>query len=337
MDIDTPPSEPDLPLRPAIAAPQQQQHTYTLSDGNRFVLFGDSIIQQSFSPHVSFAFGAPLADIYTRRLDISNRGLSGYNTLQALRAQPLCLPLPEKANMPFLLIMFGANDSRLPHSPGGPDQHVGLADFKRNLRHMVHHPCVKAHGDGVHIILVTTAPIDERKSLRADQEKYPTLGQTLRRSAANTARYAQAIRDLGAELDVPVLDIHKSMLAHAGHDHLSHSPPGSLEAPTNPTLQSFLTDDLHFSGEGYRLLYAELMALIERLWPESMPSRLPLRLPAWDFQPAWRADGEGREPGWEEGEWSRPPREGGTGRGGREGLVTGRFEGVVKEVRRAAD
>ncbi|KAK1020427.1 hypothetical protein LTS16_027023, partial [Friedmanniomyces endolithicus] len=314
----------------------EQQYTYILSDGNRFVLFGDSILQQSFSQNVSFAFGAALTDIYSRRLDVLNRGLSGYNTRQALRAQPLCLPLPEKASMRFLLIMFGANDSRIQNSPGGPEQHVRIEDFTFNLRHMVQHPCVKAHGDDVHIILVTTPPIDERKCLRADQEKYPKLGQTLRRTAANTALYAQAIRDLGEELQIPVLDIHRSMLAHAGHDHLTAPLPGSMDRPTDPTLQSFLTDGLHFSGEGYRLLYGELMTLIEQNWPESMPDRLPLMLPAWDFQPTWKVDGGIQEPEWEDGGWSGPLRE----RGGnppvgseREVLVTGQFTEVLKWVK----
>ncbi|KAK0302049.1 hypothetical protein LTR01_008992 [Friedmanniomyces endolithicus] len=146
------------------------------------------------------------------------------------------LPLPKKASTRFLLIMFGANDSRIQNSPGGPEQHVHIEDFTFNLRHMVQHPCVKAHGDDVHIILVTTPPIDERKCLRADQEKYPKLGHTLRRTAANTALYAQAIRDLGEELQIPVLDIHRSMLAHAGHDHLTAPLPGSMDRPTDPTL-----------------------------------------------------------------------------------------------------
>ncbi|TKA25632.1 hypothetical protein B0A54_17426 [Friedmanniomyces endolithicus] len=336
-ETDTPSSESDHPLRPVVAAFQEQYHTYILSDGNRFVLFGDSILQQSFSQNVSFAFGAALTDIYSRRLDVFNRGLSGYNTRQALRAQPLCLPLPEKASMRFLLIMFGANDSCIRNSPGGPEQHVRIEDFTSNLRHMVQHPCVKAHGDDVHIILVTTPPIDERKCLRADQEKYPTLGQTLRRTAANTALYAQAIRDLGEELQIPVLDIHRSMLAHAGHDHLTAPLPGSMDRPTNPTLQSFLTDGLHLSGEGYRLLYGELMTLIEQNWPESMPDRLPLMLPAWDFQPTWKVDGGIQESEWEDGGWSGPLRE----RGGnppvgseREVLVTGQFTEVLKWVKK---
>ncbi|KAK0302366.1 hypothetical protein LTR01_008793 [Friedmanniomyces endolithicus] len=164
-----------------------------------------------------------------------------------------------------------------------------------------------------------------------------TLGQTLRRTAANTALYAQAIRDLGEELQIPVLDIHRSMLAHAGHDHLTSPFPGSMDRPTNPTLQSFLTDGLHLSGEGYRLMYGELMTLIEQNWPGGMPDRLPLMLPAWNFQPTWKVDGGIQEPEWEDGGWSGPLRE----RGGnppvgseREMLVTGQFTEVLKWVKK---
>ncbi|KAK5708077.1 hypothetical protein LTR97_000617 [Elasticomyces elasticus] len=338
----TPPSETSIPHRPRDMANQQDQpkpqHTYTLSDGDRFVLFGDSILQQSFSQNVTFSFGAALADAYARKLDVSNRGFSGYNTLQALRALSLCLPDANKANMQFLLIMFGANDARHPNTPGGPDQHVPLEQFKSNVRHMVSHPSVKAHKD-VRIILVTTPPVDEQKCLNSDQEKIPHLGQTLRRTASTTATYAQAIRDLGPELQIPVLDIHRTMLALAGHDLVSEPLPGSIDAPTNPTLQSFLSDGLHFSGEGYKLLYTELMQLIQREWPEAMPVNLPLRLPAWDFHPAWKGNarvGNGQGSGSGSGEEGMGIPEYDMDDGERddgERLVTGRFEGFVSGVK----
>ncbi|KAK5127859.1 hypothetical protein LTR85_004976 [Meristemomyces frigidus] len=258
---------------------------------DQFVLFGDSITQQSFSqtnsPN-SFAFGAALADVYARKLDIVNRGLSGYCTVQAYRAVPLCIPEPESVRVRFLLIFFGANDARIAGSPGGPDQTVPLPEYKANLRNIVQHPAVTAH-EKLKIILVTTPPIDERKCIKSDVEKYPTLAgqKVLRRTAVNTAAYAQGVRELGAELEVPVLDIWTAMVARAGHSRHDPVMPGSLDAPTNEILQSYLHDGLHFSGEGYKVLYGELMALIERTWPEEMPSRLKLRLPAWDDGKTW--------------------------------------------------
>lgn len=283
---------------------------------DQFILFGDSITQQSFSQSQpgTFAFGAALSDAYARKLDVVNRGLSGYCTVQAYRALPLCLPEPEQARVRFLLIFFGANDARIAGSPGGPDQTVPVADYKQNLRWIVDHPAVKAH-EGCKVILVTTPPIDERKCMRSDQEKYPALAmqRVLRRTAVNTATYAQAVRDLGAEHDIPVLDIWTAMMARAGHSRHDGMMPGSLGAPANETLQSFLHDGLHFSGEGYRVLYGELMGMIERTWPEEMPARLKMRLPAWD---------DGRA-------WVKPQQEDNLGEGVR---ASGVFEAVVTDL-----
>jgi len=337
MEVETPssskstsPSGKSLPQRPRDIESsrqdgEQHQSPYILSDGEQFVLFGDSLIQGCFSPQLSFSFGAALSDLYTRKLDVINRGLSGYNTLQALRAVPLCLPDPKEAKMRFALIMFGANDARIPDTPGGPEQSISLSDYTKNLRHLVNHPTVKSH-DACHIILVTPPPIDERKCLLADREKYPDLGRVLRRTCVNTARYAQAVRDLGAEMSLPVLDIHTAMLAHCGYSRDTAHLAGAIDAPANANLQALLADGLHFSGDGYRLLFFELMTLIERTWPDQMPSRLPGRLPAWDYQPAWKK--EAKVDG-EKGDAVGPDWEDGSGY-----VVTGRFQGTLSEVRK---
>jgi isoamyl acetate esterase len=261
---------------------------------DQFVLFGDSITEHSFSQERGFAFRAALSDTYARKLDVINRGLAGYNTRQAIRALPLCTPTPEDVRVRFLTVFFGANDARIHGTPGGPDQSIDLVEFQENIKNMARHPAVVAH-DGIKIILITTPPIDERTTGKTDREKYPEIGRILRRTATNTARYAKAIRDIGAELNIPVLDIWTALATRSGYT--SREPErtdgpilllGSTDAPANSTLQAMLYDGLHFSPEGYKVLYGELMALIEREWPEEMPSRLPMKLPAWDEVPAWR-------------------------------------------------
>lgn len=89
---------------------------------DRIVLFGDSITQGSFDPE-GFGSGSALAHVYARRLDVINRGFSGYNT-------EWCLPLlkrilPEgvekgQSKILLLIIFLGANDATLHQSP----QHV---------------------------------------------------------------------------------------------------------------------------------------------------------------------------------------------------------------------
>jgi len=284
---------------------------------DQFILFGDSLTQQCFSQVHGFAFGAALADVYARKLDIVNRGLSGYNTTQALRALALCMPEPEHAHVRFMAIWFGANDSRIQGSPGGPDQSVPIDEFKRNIKSMVQHPAVQAH-EAIKIILITCPPLDERKALKHDQEKYPVLGRVLRRTASNTAQYSQAIRDLGDELDLTVLDLWTAMMSRTGNTREQPLTPGSLDVPPNQTLQSYVHDGLHLSGEGYRVLYGELMTLIERTWPDDMPARRPMRFPAWDDLGAWNKMNAGN--------------------GGKDGkeVVSGRFEAVVDDVEKTS-
>ncbi|TKA25086.1 hypothetical protein B0A50_06151 [Salinomyces thailandicus] len=261
---------------------------------HQFVHFGDSLTEQSFSQTRGFAFGAALSALYARRLDVLNRGLSGYNSTQALQALPLCIPPPSHSQVRLLTIWLGANDARIPGSPGGPDQSVPIETFKSNIRGIVRHPCVQAHR-GVKVVLITTPPVDERKCLKADQEKYPALAGVLRRSAAHTAAYAQAVRDVGVELEVPVVDIWSALVARAGYAGPveGEAVAGALGLPTCEGLQGFLHDGLHFDGEGYRVLFGEVMGLVGRLWPELMPSRLPMRLPAWDDAGAWQEGGRG--------------------------------------------
>jgi len=48
-----------------------------------FMLFGDSITQGAWEPDMN-GFGQRLSHIYARKLDVLNRGFSGYNTDWAL-------------------------------------------------------------------------------------------------------------------------------------------------------------------------------------------------------------------------------------------------------------
>jgi lysophospholipase L1-like esterase len=270
---------------------------------DQFILFGDSITQQSFTPEDGRGYlGPALTDYYVRRLDIINRGFSGYNTSQALKVLPKVMPSPQQARVRFMMIFFGANDARLPDTPGGPDQHVPVEEYKANLMNIVTHACIKAH-KGVRIVLVTPPPVDERKLVEADQAKYPGMGLVLRRTAKITARYAEAVRELGDELEVPVLDIWSVMVRCAATrarctgnaDGMvgNESLPGSHDAPSNPILQGLLHDGLHFSQSAYKLLFEELITLIQRKWPDQMPEQLPFVLPAWDDEEVWKDDKSG--------------------------------------------
>lgn len=250
---------------------------------DQFLLFGDSITQVS-----CFTFGAALTDAYIRRLDVVNRGLSGYNTRQALRILPHAIPSPEVAKLRFMTFFFGGNDARLPDSPGGPQQHIPLAEYKDNLRALLTHPNVVAH-QGVRLILITPPPVDERMCLESAKAADPTFPDVVTRKASTTGQYASAVRQLGHELGIPVVDIWSALIDRAGGNAADDQslPIGSFECPRNEALQKFFTDGLHLAPSGYEVLYEELMAVIAKTWPEQVPDRLPYVFPSWADDEAW--------------------------------------------------
>ena len=82
----------------------------------QFVLFGDSITQRSFAPG---GWASALADAYQRRVDVLNRGYSGYNTRWALPLLDHIFPAAagNTTNVQLATVFFGANDAALPDRP----------------------------------------------------------------------------------------------------------------------------------------------------------------------------------------------------------------------------
>lgn len=271
---------------------------------DQFILFGDSITQQAFSQDAppgheepSGFFGPALSDAYVRKLDVVNRGLSGYNTRQALKVLPQVIPRPDEARVRFLTIFFGANDARLPDTYPDPQQHVPLEEFVDNVKAIAGHPCVLVHKD-IRIILITPPPFHERSALQADRVKDNIREPNLRRTADAAATYAQAVRELGHKTNLPVLDLWTAMMRRAGYEGIGIDDdvvPGSMGdcgmgSQTNTMLKSYLHDGLHFTRAAYGVLFEELMALIERSWPDQMPEALPFVLPRWDDEEAWKEE-----------------------------------------------
>lgn len=71
----------------------------------QLVLFGDSITQGCHSTLVP-----KLSEAYSRRLDVINRGFSGYNTVYALPILPLIFPDhpgPQQPRVALMTVFFG--------------------------------------------------------------------------------------------------------------------------------------------------------------------------------------------------------------------------------------
>ncbi|KAI1298187.1 hypothetical protein EDD11_006869 [Mortierella claussenii] len=186
---------------------------------DQFLLFGDSITQYSFDVNER-GFGAQLAHLFQRRLDLINRGFSGYTSEQAIHLLPQFLPhaqdcqqeqqdiqssvssssltsqpaLRPPPKIQFLSIFFGANDACIHPSP----QHVDLSRYEHNMRSlidMVHHPDSPTYSPGTRVIVICPPPIDEAQWAIRRKER----GMAMDRNKDVTRQYSEKCRTVAQE------------------------------------------------------------------------------------------------------------------------------------------
>ncbi|KAG5304213.1 GDSL Lipase/Acylhydrolase [Histoplasma capsulatum G186AR] len=259
----------------------------------QFIIFGDSITQGSCDQGRGFAFSPALQSDYIRRFDIINRGFSGYTSQQALAIFPSFFPPVQKAKVRLMIVFFGANDAVLP----GFEQHVPLPTYEANLRKILTHPLIKEHKE-TNLLLLTPPPVDEYQFSAADTDTdmgtdtgtaTPSgtpepASVAVMRKASQTKKYADACRQVGKALNVPVADIWTAFMTAAGW--VEGQPlPGSRDVPANKKLQALLSDGLHFNPAGYQVMYDEVTRAIRTHYPHLTPGNVPIHFPPWQTAP----------------------------------------------------
>jgi lysophospholipase L1-like esterase len=248
-----------------------------------FFLFGDSITQQGYNQARGLGWVAALHDVYIRRLNVLNAGLSGYNTEMALLVLPRILPPISQGRIRIMTVFFGANDARLPDTMQA-QQHVPIDQYRENLRTIVRHPSVREHNP--RIILITPPPIDERMCETANLQ---SGNDQVRRAAEVTMAYANVVREIGKELDTETLDLWNIFMENAGWK--SGEPligAKTVEQNIEKGLPTLLLDGLHLTPDGNKLVYESLMRTIRNKWPDQAPEALPYVLPTWANTEAWK-------------------------------------------------
>ncbi|KAI1173941.1 SGNH hydrolase [Nemania sp. FL0916] len=222
---------------------------------NQIVLFGDSLFQGCSNVDQGFSFQGALQHLCMRGLDVVNRGLSGYNTKNALELLPLIFPPPSPANprIEYLLVLLGANDACLPVPTSS--QGVPIDQYKENLIKIITHEHIKAHNPK--ILLVTPPPLDEIRSFVID---LANGHKEVVRKAAVSAQYSETVRQVAAEVPgVVLVDLQKALMEKAismTPDYDPSGPPlGYPEGGKRGALEQLLPDGLHMSGEGYKVLF----------------------------------------------------------------------------------
>ncbi|KAJ3845241.1 SGNH hydrolase-type esterase domain-containing protein [Lentinula raphanica] len=234
---------------------------------NSIMIFGDSITQGGWETGMN-GFGASLAHRYARKLDVINRGFSGYNTEWGIPVfEQFFATTEQQKHLPIvrlLVIWFGANDSCLVQSP----QHVPLPKFASNLKHLVNlvqSPKSKYYSPKTRIILVTPPPVNTyQRKANLDARDPPIL---LDRNFENTRLYAETVKDIAREEEVGIIDIWTKMWDAARHNEQA--------------LEKFLYDGLHLNDAGYQIMYDAVLETIEKTYPELHPDNLEMVFPGW--------------------------------------------------------
>ncbi|EGX52107.1 hypothetical protein AOL_s00043g497 [Orbilia oligospora ATCC 24927] len=242
------------------------------------VLFGDSITEGEYlishcpAPRIwhydsGYSLGAVLTEKFSRRIQVLERGFSGYNSSNArVVVDDVIPPAGGAIDLKLLLVFFGANDAVLP-----PDQqivseeqaqkgvmvvsqHVDIEEYKVHLRAIAQHKNVKDHG--AKVVLVTPPPICEHKILPWKD----------RRSAV-AKQYAEAAISVAEETGVEVLKLWHVFMEEAGWKE-GEPLLGEIGVPKSEKLGELLSDGLHLTPKGYKLYFESLVKLLENKLPD---------------------------------------------------------------------
>jgi lysophospholipase L1-like esterase len=208
------------------------------------VALGDSITQYGFSTEHS-GWLSTLADHYMRKLDVINRGYSGYNTALAvytIQRSPRVLPAAD-----LTLVFFGANDAS-----SGEWQHVSVQQYYQNLEFICRH---------LSKVIVITPPMIDHEAWDAHcaAQGKPTGS----RSNARVELYADAVRNLAKSLNIGIADLNKAM-------------------QSDEQWRTMLCDGLHLNRRGNALLAQVVIDSISSYYPELSRDRILLDAPLWN-------------------------------------------------------
>mmetsp|Transcript_117 Transcript_117/g.221 ORF Transcript_117/g.221 Transcript_117/m.221 type:complete len:260 (-) Transcript_117:84-863(-) len=227
------------------------------------VLFGDSITQQgfAFSDGNSPGWAGLLANAYTRRADVLNRGFSGYNSRHAMDILPSVFGSSSDSSLVgrplFVTVFFGANDASL---PGDREhcQHVPVDEYEGNLRKIVQAIRDRFQGnaatDKPPIILMTPPPVYQPKWDKFCMEKFDELSP---RTNEVSKLYGDRVKSIAKDLGCSVVD---SFSVLEGNEK-------------EETYEKYLEDGLHLNGLGNKALFEGFMNVLNSDFPQLAPMK----------------------------------------------------------------
>ena len=166
---------------------------------------------------------------------VVNAGIGGHTTTDA-RARFAEDVLKHKPDI--VIIQFGGNDARVEvfRDPPASEPLVALPQFRKNLRHLI--GTLKARG--AKVVLVTTPRLRWTEELKKLYGKSPYKPNDPNGLDVILVKYAEAMREVARQQNVPLADARAAFDAYARQD--GHS------------IDDLLLDGMHPNNQGQRLI-----------------------------------------------------------------------------------
>ncbi|KKK14881.1 hypothetical protein ARAM_002841 [Aspergillus rambellii] len=237
---------------------------------DKVLLFGDSITEAAYDPESSFGFGSAVQHVYARKMDVVQRGFSGYNSDHAREILPHLMKQENAgdAQVKLMIVFFGTNDCIAPESKN----HVPIPRYKENMRQIVQ----TAQGVGAKVVIVAPGPFNYHQFRSVVEASW-----LCDRDTRWARGHCDAAIELGKELNVPVVPLWYLIMADAGW---KEGDPlyGLEELPAENPLTPYFNDGLHFLGKAYKIEFIHVMKAIKNSYPELDPDQLQHKLPLCD-------------------------------------------------------
>lgn len=199
-----------------------------------------------------------------RKLDVLNRGFSGYNTDNCKIILPKILEVENQgpSKVKLMTLFLGTNDAL------STVQHVPLSRYKANLSSMIQ----EVLKYDIKLILIGPG-LHDPKLLPQGYADNGIIGDIS--SSLNNKTYSEAAKSVAEQHKVPFLDLWAAFQKKGGwsDEQLTQQ---------SVSIDMLLSDGIHFTSEAYQLLYKELISAIEKEYPELAPSNLKMKLALWD-------------------------------------------------------
>lgn len=247
-----------------------KQSSTSYTDYNKFLMFGDSITEYAFNQFpvskdkVEFSLGAALQNIYVRKLQVIQRGFSGYASRDALPLARSILRtehdnVPDSQKIKVAYLFFGTNDARKKGISSSNKEHAPLEVFLRNLRQTVDEFKMR----NIPVVVITPGLHDAKLWNEVDPQDLVTGDY---RDNETQKLFQDAIKN--TVTDVPLICL---------YDLMTEWMETKAENPND--YSELIYDGIHLNGTGYKLLFDALMETIEKNFYNVSPGCLMYRFP----------------------------------------------------------